>query len=86
MLAAGTEYPLDLSLPDVKDRIANLRRTLWIAARSVGRWGFTSEYRCGIVDFIANRLSFAIPEDVAQVDAIAHLHKVFIWILSVLRR
>ena len=53
-----------------------------MAARSIGRRGFASEYRCGIVDFIANHLRFAIPEDVAQVDAIVHLHKVFIWILS----
>ena len=41
-----------------------------------------SEYRGGIIHFIANHLSFPIPEDVAHVDAIAHLHKVSIWILS----
>jgi len=85
MVAAGTEYPLDPLLPDVKDGIANLRRSLWIAARSIGWWGFTCKYRCGIEDFVANHLSFAIPEDVAHIDAVAHFHKVFIRILSVLR-
>ena len=85
MVAAGTEYPLDPLLPDVEDRIANLRRTLWMAARGIGWWRFTSEYRCSIVDFIANHLSFAIPKDVAQIDTIAHLHKVLVRILPVLR-
>lgn len=82
MVAAAAEQPLHPILPDIKDKIANLRRYLWLVTRSIWRWGFASEYRCGIVDFIANRLSFPIPEDVAQVDAIAHLHKVFIRILS----
>ncbi len=84
MVAAGTEYLLDPLFAGVKYRVADLRRTFWTAARSIGRWGFTSKYWCGIVDFIANHWSFAIPKDVAHVDPIAHLHKVFIWILSVL--
>ena len=86
MVAAGTEYSLDPLLPVVKGRIADLRRALWMTVRSVGWWGFTSEYWCSIVNFIANHLSFAIPNDVAKVDAIAHLLEVFIRILSVLRR
>ena len=85
MVAASTEYPLDSLLPDVKDGMADLGRILWMAVRSIRRWGFTSEYRCSIVDFVANHLSFAIPNNVAKVDAIAHLLEVFIRILSLLR-
>lgn len=86
MVPAGIQYLLHPLLPNVKDRIANLRRALRIAARTIGWWGLTSKYWCGIEDFVADHLSFAIPEDVAQVDAIAHLFKIFIWILSALRR
>ena len=85
VVAAAAEQPLDPILPDVKDWTANLRRNLWLATQSIRRWGFASAYWCGIVNFIANHLSFPIPEDVAQVDAIAHLYKVFIWILSIFR-
>lgn len=43
LIAANSEHVLELLLPDVENRIADLRRTLWIAARSIWRWGFTSE-------------------------------------------
>ena len=86
MVAAGTEYSSDSLLPVVKDGVTDLRRVLWMIIRSIRWWGLAPENRSSIVDFIANHLSFAIPNDVAKVDAVAHLFEVFVRILSVLRR
>lgn len=75
---------LDPFLPDIEHGIFDFRRALWITAGSVWRWRFVSEDACGFVNSVANHRSFSIPEYITKVDAIAHLLKVFIRVLSLL--
>lgn len=85
MVVASTHHILYSFLPDVQGGVADLGSALRVAARSIWWWCFTLEDPRGFEDSVPDHGSFSIPEDVAQIKTIAHLLKVLIRILSMLR-
>lgn len=83
MFVVESEDVFDSILPDIKNRVADFRGALWIAAQGIWRRRLALKNRCRVEDSTANCTSLPVPKNVTQIDPMTHFLEIFVWVLSV---